>query len=74
MSDIPDDVLDFIVSENNNISGDEEESDDWRFDDCNHDVVELLKKKNYSVNTAKKISYVLKLWNDWVSDKSLMIW
>ena len=46
-------MLNFIVSENNAISGDEE-NDDWLFDECDHCIVKLLKKKNYSVNTTKK--------------------
>ncbi len=77
MDHLPDDLVDFFLEQDGNeIQASEEEIDeqDWRFGNEDADAIAVLKRKQYSVNTAKKILYVLKLWNSWVirgSEKSV---
>lgn len=70
MDELPNDLLDFVLENDFDSTNLEEDAEkEWRFDNVDMEAVELLKKRNYSANTAKKILYVLKLWGDWVTEK-----
>lgn len=70
MSELPSDILDFVLSQLDEYDQEDESETEFRFADVNEETIGMLESKNIAANTARKITYVLNLWRSWVIEKN----